>query len=120
MSKVIARGAVVVLLFAAGPVSAINEMFAKDTAVSKMSQEDFDAAAKVMRMALDEGKDGQVYEWSNAKTSAKGTITPLAGFEKNGMKCRGAAFTTTAGGKEGSSRWNLCKTSSGWKVLDGK
>jgi surface antigen len=108
------------LLAATIPAHAINEMFAKNTAVSKMTQEDFDIAGKVMRKALDEGKDGQAYEWSNAKTSAAGTVTPLAGFEKNGMKCRGVEFKTTAGGKSGQSQWNVCKTAEGWKVLEGK
>ncbi len=121
MDQMSARCAVAALLIAAaGPALAINEMFAKDAPVAKMTQEDFDVASAVMRKALDEGKDGQAYEWKNPKTSAAGTITPQAAFEKNGMKCRGAAFTTTAGGKEGSSRWNLCKTPGGWKVLDGK
>jgi surface antigen len=117
---IVLRAAAALLIGVAVPAFAINEMFAKDTAVSRMTQEDFDVAGKVMRKALDEGKDGQAYAWENAKTKASGTITPGAGFERNGMKCRGAAFTTNAGGKEGSSRWNLCRTPEGWKVLDGK
>jgi len=112
--------AAVLMLGAAGPALAINEMFEKDAPLSKMTQQDFDIAGAVMRKALDEGKDGQAYEWRNPKTSASGTVTPLASFERNGMKCRGAAFTTNAGGKASSSRWNLCKTAEGWKVLEGR
>jgi surface antigen len=103
-----------------GPAHAINEMFAKDAPISRMTPEDFKIAGEVMRKALDEGTDGHVYEWKNPATDAKGTITPLAAFERNGMHCRGAAFASDVKGKTGSSKWNLCKTPDGWKVLEGR
>ncbi len=102
------------------PAHAINEMFAKDAPVSKMTPEDFKMAGDVLRKALDEGKDGEAYEWKNPGTSAHGTITPLAAFEKNGMHCRGASFSSEVKGTAGKSAWNLCKTKDGWKVLEGR
>ncbi len=122
MSVAILRRMTAAALFlaAAFPASAINEMFAKDAPVSRMTQEDFRIASEVMRKALDEGKDGQSYEWKNPATSASGTITPLARFEKDGMHCRGAAFSSEVKGAKGKSQWNLCKTSQGWKVLEGR
>ena len=107
-------------LLACVPAHAINEMFAKDAPISRMTKEDLDIAGAMMRKALDEGRDGQEFAWKNPKTSASGTVTPLAPFEKQGMHCRGAAFTTSAGGKSGRSEWNLCKTPEGWKVLEGR
>ncbi|HEY2629796.1 MAG TPA: RT0821/Lpp0805 family surface protein [Usitatibacter sp.] len=107
-------------LLASGNACAINEMFAKDAPVAQMTAEDFRIAGDVMRKALDEGRDGQAYEWKNPATSASGTITPLAKFEKNGMQCRGAAFSNVVKGKSGRSEWNLCKTPGGWKVLEGR
>jgi surface antigen len=95
-------------------------MFARDAPVARMTKEDFDVAGAVMRKALDEGQDGQVFPWNNPASSASGTITPLARFTRDGTECRGAAFTITAGGKTGSSRWNLCRTSGGWKVAEGR
>jgi len=119
-SRLAATIATALLGLAWGPAHAINEMFAKDAPVSKMTAEDFKIAGDAMRKALDEGKDGQAYEWKNPATSARGTITPLAAFDKNGMHCRGAAFTSDVKGTTGSSKWNLCKTPEGWKVLEGR
>ena len=95
-------------------------MFARDAPVSRMTKEDFDVAGGVMRKALEEGRDGQVFEWKNPASSASGTVTPLAKFERQGMQCRGAAFTINAGGKTSSSQWNLCRTPAGWKVAEGR
>ncbi len=116
----LAIAAATLLALSSVPAHAINEMFAKDAPVSKMTADDFKIANDVFRKALDEGKDGQPYEWKNPATKASGTITPLASFEKNGMQCRGADFTSSAQGKKGRSSWNLCKTKDGWKVLDGR
>ena len=116
----LAAVAAALLGLACGPAHAINEMFAKDAPVSRMTPEDFRIAGEAMRKALDEGKDGQAYEWKNPATSAHGTITPLAAFEKNGMHCRGAAFASDVKGATGRSKWNLCKTPEGWKVLEGR
>jgi surface antigen len=120
MSNRIARGAAALILAVACPALAINEMFAKDAPVSQMTEADFKIAGDVMRKALDEGRDGQAYEWKNPATSASGTITPLAAFEKNGLHCRGAAFSSVVKGKSGRTEWNLCKTPGGWKVLEGR
>jgi surface antigen len=109
-------------LAAFGPAEllAINEMFARDAPVARMTKEDFEVAGAVMRKALDEGRDGQAFEWNNPASSASGTVTPLARFSRQGMECRGAAFTLTAGGKSSTSRWNLCRTPDGWKVAEGR
>jgi len=99
---------------------AINDMFARDAPVARMTKEDFEVAGAVMRKALDQGRDGEIFEWDNPASSASGTVTPLARFSRQGMQCRGAAFSITAGGKTSSSRWNLCRTADGWKVAEGR
>jgi len=109
-----------VLVAVSGPAAAINEMFAKDSAIAAMTDEDFRIAGAVMREALEEGQDGRVYEWKNAATSASGTITPLAAFERAGMHCRGVKFTIKAAKRSSASAWNLCKTPGGWKVAEGR
>lgn len=99
---------------------AINDMFARDAPITRMTQEDFDIAGAVMRKALDEGQEGHAYPWNNPATSASGTVTPLASFTRQGMSCRGAAFTITTRGQTSRSEWNLCRTPAGWKVAEGR
>ena len=99
---------------------AVNDLFAKDAPIARMTQEDFDIAGAVMRKALDEGQDGTAYPWKNPATSASGTVTPLAPFTRQGLRCRGAAFTITTRGETSRSRWNLCHTPDGWKVAEGR
>ena len=85
-----------------------------------MTAEDFEVAGAVMRTALDTGRDGESFEWKNAATAASGTITLVDSFERQGMKCRGAAFVITARGMTSKTGWNLCKTADGWKVAEGR
>jgi surface antigen len=110
----------VALAACAGGAHAINEMFAKDAPITRMTEEDFRIASEVMRRAFDDGRDGQEFGWQNPATSASGTVTPVATFEKQGMKCRGAAFTITTRGETSRSEWNVCRTPAGWKVVEGR
>ena len=105
---------------ACGPAMAINEMFAKDAPITRMTEEDFRIAGAVMRNAFDEGQDGQVYRWDNPATASSGTITPLSSFERQGLRCRGAAFTITTRGETSRSEWSVCRTPEGWKVAEGR
>jgi surface antigen len=110
----------IVLALGCDRAYAINELWAKDAPVSKMTAQDFQIAEPVITKALDTGKEGQVFDWKNPDTSASGSITPLAEFKKDGMRCRSADFTINAGGKAGHSKWDLCKTSGRWKFLQGR
>jgi len=102
------------------PAAAINDMFAKDAPITRMTEDDFKVAGDVMRNALDRGQDGQTFRWENASTSASGTITVVDTFEKKGMTCRGTAFTITTRGETSRSTWNVCRTPEGWKVSEGR
>ena len=109
------------VLSTALPARAINEgLFARDAPISRMTEEDFRIAGEVIRKALDEGQQGRPYEWKNPATGASGSITPGASFERGGIPCRAARFTIAAGGKTSTSAWNLCRTSEGWKVAEGR
>jgi len=99
---------------------AANELFAKDAPITRMTKDDFEIAGAVVRKALDEGQEGQAYPWKNPATSASGTVTPLASFTREGLRCRGAAFTITTRGETSRSQWNLCRTPEGWKVAEGR
>ena len=115
-----ALAAALLAALAPAPAAAFNEMFAKNAPITRMTDEDFRVAGAVMRKALDEGRDGHPHEWKNPGTSASGTVTPTAAFEKAGMRCRGAIFTITTRGETSRSEWNLCKTPEGWKVAEGR
>src|SRR5579862_5036147 len=113
--------AVAVAAAAALPARAINEgLFARDAPITRMTAEDFRIAGEVIRKALDEGQQGRPYEWKNPATGASGSITTGASFERGGMQCRAARFSIAAGGKSGTSAWNLCRTPEGWKVAEGR
>ena len=106
--------------FAATNAFAINEMFAKDMPISRMTEEDLRIAGSALRKALDTGPDGKAHEWKNPKTSAAGTIVPTKAFEHKGLPCRGVELETTAGGRTARSQWSVCKTPQGWKVAEGR
>ena len=112
--------AAVALLFACTSAFALNEMFAKDAPITRMTAEDFEIAGAALRGALDGGRDGESFDWKNPGTAASGTIKLVDSFERQGMKCRGVSFVLTAGGVTSRTGWNLCKTADGWKVAEGR
>ena len=60
-----------VLLFACTQAFAINEMFAKDAPIARMTAEDFEVAGAVLRRALDQGRDGETSKtgWNLCRTA---------------------------------------------------
>ena len=108
------------LALAAADARAINEMFAKDAPLARMTAEDLRLAREALQRALDQGRDGEEFQWQNPGTSASGTVTPLSTFEKQGLKCRGLAFSLTARGETSRTGWNVCRTPDGWKVAEGR
>ena len=99
---------------------AFNELFAKDMPIARLTEEDLRIAGEAVRKALDTGRDGQPHPWKNPKTSASGTVVPLAAFEREGLRCRGVDLATTARGRTAESKWNVCKTPQGWKIAEGR
>lgn len=97
-------------------VFAFNELFMAKGPMGKLKKSDVAIARTEIGKALDKGKDGETYNWSNPETKASGTIKPTNTFTKDGMRCRATEFTTSAGGERGASTWNLCSTKDGWKV----
>ena len=97
-------------------VFAINELFLGRGPLAHLTKDDIAIARAEIMKTLDSGADGQTQTWSNPKTNASGTIKPTKTFTKDGMRCRAAEFTTSAGGERGASTWNVCHTKDGWKV----
>lgn len=109
-------GAALIAASFSSPIFAINELFLASGPLGKLTKSDINIARAEIRKALDTGKDGQTYTWSNPETKASGTVKPTKTFTKDGMRCRATEFATSAGGERGASTWNLCHTKDGWKV----
>lgn len=95
---------------------AVNELFLARGPLGHLKKDDVTIARAEITKALETGQDGQTQTWSNPKTKASGTVKPTKTFTKDGMRCRAAEFTTSAGGQRGASTWTLCNTKEGWKV----
>jgi surface antigen len=95
---------------------AVNELFLARGPLGHLKKDDVTIARAEITKALETGQDGQTQTWSNPKTKASGTVKPTKTFTKDGMRCRAAEFTTSAGGERGASTWTLCNTKEGWKV----
>jgi len=98
------------------PTFAFNELFLANGPMGHLKKSDITIARAEIKKALDTGKDGQTFTWTNPETKATGTIKPTKTFTKDGMRCRATEFATSAGGERGASTWNLCSTKDGWKV----
>lgn len=96
---------------------AINELFLAKGPLGHLKKDDVEMARAAIRKTLDTGPDGQTQTWTNPKTKASGTIKPTKTFTQDGMRCRAADFTTSAGGERGASSWKLCNTKEGWKIV---
>jgi surface antigen len=103
------------IVFAAGTAGA-QVMFLKDAPVSFMNKDDTAMMTRNYTQALDSLPDGHTSAWTNPKTGASGTATPLRTMKEKGMACRRLEITNHAGGRSGRSEWTLCKTKGGWKV----
>jgi surface antigen len=110
-------GAALAALAVASP-SALAQLGLRGAPVTKMTKEDFSIAGDAIRKALEDGRDGTSYSWSNPQTGASGSIVPGPGFVRDGLKCRKATFGLVAGGSKGESAWTLCKVPEGWKAVD--
>jgi surface antigen len=108
--------AFVLALASPAALAADNKVFATSP-MAKMTDADFTIARAAVDDALDNAPDGEKREWKNPATKASGTIRPGKAFTRDGLRCRSAAFATTAGGKSGQSKWNLCKKDGEWRIL---
>ena len=109
-------GAALIAASLSSPTLAVNELFMARGPLGKLTKSDIDIARAEFRKALDTGKDGQTFTWSNPETKASGTVKPTKTFTKDGMRCRATEFKTSAGGEKGASTFNLCSTKDGWKI----
>ena len=95
-----------------------NMSFLTDSPIEKMTKEDIALLVKHSNEALSTNENGHTSGWTNPKTGASGTATPLRSFTRQGMKCREAEYTNNAGGFNGAGRYTLCRVPNGeWKLV---
>ena len=104
-----------VALFAA-TAAAQTTTFLRDAPISFMNRDDTAMLVRNYTQALDTLPDGHTNTWTNPKTGATGTATPLKTMQQKGMTCRQLELTNHAGGQSGRSEWTFCKTKAGWKI----
>lgn len=84
--------------------------------LSRMTEKDIALYGEALRKALDEGKNGQAYDWSNPETGASGTIQPKRDFVRGDSKCRDVFTETRAKGRRERGTWPFCREADGsWK-----
>lgn len=114
MKKILALS---ILVFLTGPAIAGNVQFLKDSAISKMNDEDLGLLLSSARNALDYTADGESRRWENIQTGSTGVLTPLATFDREGTLCRKLEIYNDVMGVTGRSVFDFCRQSDGsWKV----
>ena len=114
MKKILALG---ILVFLTGPAIAGNVQFLKDSAISKMNDEDLGLLRSSARNALDYAADGESRRWENVQTGSTGVLTPLATFDREGTLCRKLEIFNDVRGVTGRTVFDFCRQPDGtWKV----
>jgi surface antigen len=88
-----------------------------DGRVAGMSGDDLALARACLRDALDEVADGIVHFWTNARTRASGTVTPIRWLQRDGMDCRHVEITFQGVLESSRNVWTLCQGEEGWTLL---
>jgi surface antigen len=119
---VLSGSAALLLLAGAAASHAANLNFLKDTPITYMHDADRKALNDAAQKALDHGKDGESFNWSNAGTgnsvAISGTVTPHDTEKQGERTCRHVTLVATAKGQTQTWMPTACKTGGGaWKVL---
>ncbi len=115
--KPLSLAALIAIAAIGGAVHAQSNLrFLEDAPIQKMTKEDLALLEKNYSEALDRNADGHTSAWSNPKTGASGTATPLNTFTLRGMKCRETEFTNFAGGFRGGGKHAMCRSGGAWKL----
>jgi len=88
-----------------------------DMPIRYMTEEDLTVLKAAVISTLDQTNDGVSATWTNQKTGAHGTLTPINSFRKEAKECRKLEVANSAGGRDNRSVFTLCKLPDGdWKV----
>jgi surface antigen len=90
----------------------------KETAFARFTDADRSLMMARVGEALRAKDEGGALEWSNGKTGASGSVTPLNRLEWGGMSCRRLHIVNTYGRTTGKGVYKFCqKSAGGWKLV---
>jgi surface antigen len=110
---------VVVALTAFSSLAAAQNWVAllKNTPAERFDDEDLQMFLAAGRRALTEAKDNEPIRWENPKTRARGELTVTRSFEWKSYPCKELQMYNEAGGRKGTSTFNLCSVDGKWRLL---
>jgi len=78
---------------------------------------DWELVAQVLQSALDDAPDGETREWSNGKSGARGSMTPLSTETRDDVTCRRLRVESVAKGSSSSHSYLFCRRGDGpWGI----
>lgn len=89
----------------------------KNSPAEMFDDEDLQIFLAEGRKALNEAKDNETRRWENPKTRARGDFTVTRSFEWKSYGCKELRVNTEAGGRKGTSTFNLCSVEGKWRAL---
>jgi len=106
------------LLATVGPAQSGNFRWLDSSAVRYFTDQDWDLFTETADKALNEGKDGQRFEWNNPKSKSSGSMMPgAADTVFDDKDCRRLEIESQAKDVSGKSTHTLCRQPDGdWKI----
>jgi surface antigen len=89
----------------------------KGSPAEDFDDEDLQLFLATGRKALNEGKDNETLRWENPKTRARGEATVTRSFEWKSYRCKQLQVYNEAGGRKGTSTFDLCSVDGKWRLV---
>ena len=107
------------ILALTGPAAGSNVSWLDGSAARYFTDRDWELFTTTLQKALDEGREGQRFDWENPESRSSGYLIPrAAGPAFAGRECRLLETENRARGYTGNSRHTLCRGSDGaWKIV---
>jgi len=106
------------LLLAFGSAQGANFRWLEFSPVRYFTDGDWEMMTTTADRALNNGKDGEAFDWSNPESGSSGSLTPIGKAKsRKGSDCRKLKISNHAKGLSNTSTQILCKQPDGeWKV----
>ena len=107
--------ALVALLALAAQAASLGWM--KGETARYFTDRDWELVGQVLQSALDDAPDGETREWSNEKSGARGSMTPLSTETRDDVTCRRLRVESVAKGSSSSQSYLFCRRGDGpWGI----
>jgi surface antigen len=112
-------------LFWALPLAALLALAAQAASLGWMKGEtaryftdrDWELVGQALQATLDGAPDGETREWSNEKSGAHGSMTPLSTETRDDVTCRRLRLESVAKGSSSSHSYLFCRRGDGpWGI----